>query len=845
MKKLKQGVYSKGYNSFDHPIELKEQEAQTFQNLYPREGISAQREGTSFLDNVRTNLFDVLGGPPTLRDQEEQGMIIFDCVGTRYWVHFFNKFLVYYKNDKVLKILPYPNSGNYKDSIVVDNTLIIQTDVERSIVYPIDSLGRPNKTTQVELEIKWVETSRRQSYWVCTSPDRNKNGQQFSPTDQYYLTQDSSDPYTTDTMSFENLDEADTRMWAYYLITYIRRTDADAMDANGDSLETTVFSNGLYETAADFEKDTRVIYKRKGPVNSSNVTYARSGTSGVLGNYVYWLGDGRIFKITDATYDSNKVYTSVDPDSGDEVEYRIGCTEVSYSDEHSIPNITVSYPKKSAMSLLPPGLSGELDFTTGTPVFEEEGQGYTHVRIYRTLFSPTQAEAKGSSFRFLVDRPLDLSDNSVYVDTTSDAELTGSLHTYNKFGAQPTPQGKMSYVNGKLWTCPSLLSDEDGRAYYSDGIYSPIDQLANLWHSQTATNWVTIDSNGTDRVRAVVPENQDVALLGDNSVWYIQDGDPSIAGPQRASSDLGIVGHRAWSSSEYGIFYLSKRGPALFANKQVRIITEHKAGELYPKQGSFSLNDKNNTLEVDWSNCISYLTHTAWMIYNKLDSGTQHIGFMLNNQGCFTVQHDDHVSINQLAFSKDREVFGTIGNNDIGSFNRTCLPIKMFDAKSDLDLGEPFTCIARSKDYFGSYDRNGVPERGHATDMFNVTFYNRFAGVGDLTIRTYLDENLPIQNVYGYDFESDPSHDYSNGLVMNTECIFREGALANRFSIEWERKSVGRTDVLGFDLGYNVYKNTSPSYSVTEQSVLNLLPQSPTNGIMVIDGGTNGGFQVG
>mgnify|MGYP000713329694 CR=1 FL=1 len=549
MKKLKQGAYSKGYNSFDHPIELKEQEAQKFQNLYPREGIASQREGTSYLDKKQLNL--ISEDNPDLKDKEEQGMAVFDCVGVRYFVHFFKGCFAYYRQDnKVVAVINYPMDTDYKDSIIIDDTLIIQSETDRFMVYPVDVGGVPNKVSQHALVAQEVNIERRQSYWFCLDEHEYKTGNtnDFLPSSFQSTRQDSSKSYYADGITLDEEiakpNEANTRMWAYYLITYVRRIDSDAMDNTGNALETTVFSNGLYETAADFEKDTRFVFKRKGPLNIDNYTFNSSGNAGVYGDYYYdAYGTGKLFKITEATYDAD-------------VTPLVGCVEVPFSDvveKLGVPNTQISYPKSTPMSLVGGGVNqGHVDVNTGSPITIEDAQGYTHVRIYRTLFAPTQAEAKGSSFRFLVDRPINLSDNSFYIDTTTDAELTGSLHSYNKFGSQPTPEGKMSYVNGRLWTCPSLLSEGDGRAYYSDGVYSPIDLIANLWHSQTATNWVTIDSNGTEVIRAVIPEQEDIALMGDSSVWYIIGGDPSISGPQRASSDLGIVGHKAWSSSEYG-----------------------------------------------------------------------------------------------------------------------------------------------------------------------------------------------------------------------------------------------------------------------------------------------------
>lgn len=131
--------------------------------------------------------------------------------------------------------------------------------------------------------------------------------------------------------------------------------------------------------------------------------------------------------------------------------------------------------------------------------------GVASRRIYRT-------EAGGTEFK----RVTTINDNST--TTYEDATADGALGV-----AAPTDQGTppaysiLTYARNRLWMNDTT---ERNLVWYTE--------LANPYVVKT-TNFIRIGDNASDLVRAIAPYDTGMAILCDNSVWYIHmpDDTPS------------------------------------------------------------------------------------------------------------------------------------------------------------------------------------------------------------------------------------------------------------------------------------------------------------------------------
>lgn len=211
----------------------------------------------------------------------------------------------------------------------------------------------------------------------------------------------------------------------------------------------------------------------------------------------------------------------------------------------------------------------------------------THLRIYATLEAETEEIASGLAHRWIADVPVKgsnaYSHPYVYEDTTTIGMMAGALDINKMVGYDDMVPGTyMLYHQGIIWIGGVGSGEDIGRNFYSE---TPLDvEFPQKWCSMFRTGVYFKDTSYEDSEPGTgigVAQN-DIYFFGVRSVWYLRDGDVGYE-PTLRDKNKGTQFGGSITSVNQDILYLSNDGPTIISNREITVLQEHTAGEVWPK----------------------------------------------------------------------------------------------------------------------------------------------------------------------------------------------------------------------------------------------------------------------
>ena len=847
MRKIQQYDYSNGENSRDDITSLAPNEASELLNLYPGAGRVYAREGSTTYQNnnsLSTNLTNEFNPKRVIP-----------------WDNKFGKFVMIFFQDDLndWKIKVRKPDGTDVDVILstytfngivshtfVDNMMLFHDGNNLYRLEPVDpSLEyTDDNPDNFKLYPHYVDHFVGAPWAVVNSglelPDLTLlvNGYQINQPYSGYVNQFNGSSYYESSAGTRLGDGRDVSlMYGYYAISYVRRKASTV-----SPVET--YEPGIIETSIDFNDDVRLFVTRKFPLRS----YFNSSTPGYEENYVKYpatsILEGQYY-----TDGETFVYKALENISGTAVIEldNEGLARVSFSDTttHEDEKIRATiFPPAGLRYNTSPGGPGfnppTLDPTSWTTPNINLDQ-MTHMRVYRTLLAPSPEEAKAQVFRFLVDIPIDNVNASFdpWFDDTSDAELLGSDNTYNMFNTQRLPiSGPIKFYNGRIW------SGVDDKAFYSLQPLSPVSAIKWVGLSNTATDFISIGVEDKNTVIAIDSDKEDLVIMAEDSIWVIRDGDPTIAGPEKVSDSMGIVGPRALVKNVDGIYYLSILGPAIYKDRQVNLVNGFKAEAVWPTSGRSKTNTRLSP-EL-WSGASCFLSRDAWMIFNEQkDSSYDLVGYYYGastgGSGAFKVKFPESFIVRDIGSFSDRTVVSVIGGGDQESWL-----LENFKTNVVGDFGLPFKCLARSKGFYGDQDKNGVPDRNTYQNLYDIKLYGYYDDQNyqqDFQLALIFDEKNRVETNTYFRPTPDNSDNQQGQWDLTLQYGVREGCLGNIVQVEWSTETLSTFRVRGFDYRYIPERNPVVRFADGNE-LLTLLDNTVGVSGFRIEGGTTDRFEI-
>lgn len=840
-----QSNFSGGYNTRDSALSLAPNESSKMYNCYPGSSQPTPREGTSIFSSVRfdgevvytiafkSNTLDetIIG---ILTDGRIQAIIkdvpnIIDIADRGVSAPTHDE-LSHVFADKAVFVFSSKEEYNF----IIDEDIMSAGFAIGSVpVSPYFSV-RNNFTYNFGSNIHPDKTN---SYWWVEPADSSVGdvdpGTMVNPLVEF-----------PNSISSDNLGlNPDSRegMFFGYAIGYVRRIDAEAYEPDGITPKiTSVFAPGSLETNYSNRDNVRITGIRKQPLD---LLGSKANTGLVIsGQYTDVVeedvGSITLQPINSGGYVWDKVsgllYRAI-KDTHNLREYLADATmyilETFYDEANDgVPNMRVYLPNNTELGPLANDVSASrANIDNIAHACHPYNNGnydntVTHIRIYRTLQASSIEAAKGNSYRFLIDLPLKYMQDfnkPYWVDTVSDAELTGSDNVLSFWGTTPPPLGKYSYYHqGRIW----VGGEENlpGRAWYSQ---FPLDATAvrkYLTHFSPDINWIDCNQDTGDFMRGIGETNDQLVFLMTKSVWGVFRGNPEGSGPQRLSNTRGCFSSQSITQVDKTIYYLSQEGPAAIVGREIKLLENFKAGEVWSLQGNvqqdndltgkniFKINEENLKSLRSW-----YHEETWFISYRYSVDGAYQwicIGFFLSDindgMGAWNLvfsqpELQEITSITQ--WSTDKVAF-TVGTSPF-SYN-------FLDPKAIDDLGTKFYVGAKSRRFYANPER-----RERYGNLWDIMIYAQYKDAADLEILVYVDKD----NIIGNSAYQQSLIDNQNRIVASRHNIqfgFPEGVFGQFFEIEWRKVFDTDFDMYGFDMRYYLVEGGIPKFTTTDSEIL-------------------------
>lgn len=384
-----------------------------------------------------------------------------------------------------------------------------------------------------------------------------------------------------------------------YAWTYVRREDSNSL--------LSAYSAYNYTPWETFEGSTLVGYDEKllaGTVTLSGTSLTGSGTTftDLTANSSYIRIDGthECYKVTAISDDTNATVENDDSDSYTAKEFALMprlSTSITTDTFHEgrLEGIEDS-DERIAIQVQSSGSYGRV-FIKGPDVTDAKAQGATHIRIYRTLESATQAGAEALSHRYLVDWAIDnqcYETGDYYRDDTTNATLTGETNYLLATGYNVPQQGRYIDFDTKLW----IGGDPDNPGYW---FYSEPD-IPNVQYPEKYASWfkatqywITCEPDDGQKDSGTMLLAGDRYFFKERKIFVLHNSDPDNK-PEKISANIGCFFPYTLTRMHYPQFggecigFISHRGPAvLMQGGQVRLLYEFTIANLWRKRDAMIL----------------------------------------------------------------------------------------------------------------------------------------------------------------------------------------------------------------------------------------------------------------
>jgi len=427
----------------------------------------------------------------------------------------------------------------------------------------------------------------------------------------------------------------------------------------------------------------------------------------------------------------------------------------------------------------------------------------THARISRTLEFDTSVQALGASYRWLGDFPVSGPNDErvagttiTYIDNKSNATMSGNFNFSLNIGMDNMPAGRtMAFHNGRLWVGGVYNGPDEwrGRAFYS---VPPLNiDYPEKWFSMFLTGKASLtigealgdsvevsgwkDTNYIDneQVQIISISKNDVIFINSLSVWFLADGDPETFEPELITNTGGTEFKNSAVNKDGVIFFLSNNGPARIVGRNVVIMEEHTAGEVWPvlfdnSVGYFhGLSDKNRVQ--------GYFVRDNWIL---ADNDTVVAMYMPDNKkgfGPWKIKFGATIPIKfgiGASFSENDLIVYPYGSSSTQFYKVLCSGVYN-DAGVDMTLHQKSKAL-----YVSQKDREKF---GEAAELI---MFVEFTDSGNLLL-VLKSDYYRYQNLWKY-LDPDPDHPlqanhYANTFRLNINQPIMEGFLGQLFEIEF------------------------------------------------------------
>lgn len=812
-----------GYNTKDDPITLKENEVTSLINAYPSIGSPKPREGTGLFSGV-PQLNDIYFSIP-YEDDDQAPTVITILTDGEIWGQLENG-----APFKISDSLGTPTGSFHYVSAA--KAIFLFSDQEEFNVIIEQSLStspffkvRSNFIDSIPWDGKTKQNSNH--VWsVSTGPGTLTN-----------LHDATSDIYSSakfrqgDDENKEVLRNPDRYIYKGYCYSLVRREDDVAFDINGNPIETTTWNTGVLESPIDLEANVRYLAFKRDPENDirNNIydpDYANSGSQLILENDFVVDKNGKFYR---ATQSGN---TNIDRLS-DPQYFIIYTPALDGSDNDGLLGFRVNLPTRFSPNA---GIGNY-------PIYRSDvNQSVTHLRLYSTLLQGSKEEAKGATFRFLVDLPIEsifddnwspgaYVHNPYYIDKTTDAELSGSDNSPVTFGVSKPPLGTMSYYHqGRIWI--GGVKELQGRFFPSVIPNDAVEYKKFLTLFKPETEWIDTNQDTGDSPTGIGETTDYLIFLMKRSVWALFRGDIDSA-PIRLTTSRGCPFPRSITQSEKTLFYLSSEGPAIIEGRKVVLMDSFKAGECWPKLGSndvlkngrktiFQISDQEKKDVIGWYHKDCYFFSYKYSSINE-DSSAEEIkaaiiGFYFSpigqSQGAWEINHGlpylDHIE-EVISFGSNMALIRC--KSDSPDTQRRFY--SFLNEKVRRDIGSPFVVKSKSKRYYADPSNRNIQGQ-----MYDILIYTRYDDLEDMAIAVYMNEdNVVATSNYFLDGNENPQN-LNKTFRNNIRFGFPEGVFGNFFEVEWSKIYDGNFDIFGWDIRYHKVRGAINKFVTTDSQIL-------------------------
>jgi len=843
-KRIKQSVtnFSGGFNTRDGSLSLAENESSKMYNCYPGSSKPTPREGTSYFSSAQfsgevayTIPFEDDDVPETIIAILEDGRIqaiikdvpnVIDLkdIGVSAPAH---DEISHVSADKAIFIF----STKKEYNLVIEQD-IFQSGIGSPAVAPYLSV-RSNFIHNFGLKINPDEIK---SYWFVEPADDQTDGIDSDKVVQEVV----ENPNSGNSDDLGRNRSTKEVMFFGYAIGYVRRNDAEAFESDGiTAKESSVYAPGAMESNYSNRNNVRITGIRKSPLeHRDDVSVTGDIESGQYG-YPNWNPDTeavRVVKTGGRIWDKSngKIYRAISDTNNlpSNLNNEDLFVRDSFSDEANdgVPNMRVYIPNNSevgkwfgntAASMANINNISDLCHPINNGNYDES---ITHIRIYRTLQATSFEAAKGNSYRFLVDLPIDYiigAQSPYWVDTISDAELSGSDNILSFWGTTPAPLCKYSkYHNGRIW----VGGEENlpGRSWYSQFPQDATAVRKYLTHFSPDTNWVDCNQDTGDFIRGIAETNDQLIFLMKKSIWGLFRGLPEGSGPQKLSSTRGCYSDESVTQVDKTVYYLSQEGPAAVVGREVKLLENFKAGEFWSLQGNVQQENEMTGKNIFKINAASLKTLRSWyheetwfISYRYSYKGEikwSLIGFFISDindgMGAWEIKYGlpELHEINNVCQWDSIRIATTI--------NSSSFSYKFLDPKSIDDMGVKFYVGAKSRRVYANPDR-----RERYGNLWDILLYAQYKDAADMEIIVYVDqENIIANNVYSQALIDNVNRPVSSR--HNIQMAFPEGVFGQFFEVEWRKVFDTNFDMYGFDMRYYLVEGGAPRFCSTDNEIL-------------------------
>lgn len=408
--------------------------------------------------------------------------------------------------------------------------------------------------------------------------------------------------------------------------------------------------------------------------------------------------------------------------------------------------------------------AGEIRIEKGLAVLDTQA---THARVYVNISADSVDVARGLAKRWLADIPIKgtnaYAQPWTYVDLATDAELTGSLDQLKTTGYEEIPPSTyMVFHQGRIWLGGVGTGEELGRHFYSQ---TPQDlEYPQKWWSLFRTSDLFKDTSYEDAEVAVgaAVSGNDLIFFNSATLWYLRDGDPDFE-PNRIAGAKGTRFPLTITPKDREVLYLSNTGPAAVAGREVASLTQHTAGEVWPKLHDnstgyfFSLADKS-VVEGFWFQETWWLTDGVKLIGMLMPSTPMAMGPLSIELADATIGFGKPCVLDKedLCLLMSRTAAGYIWNflkksvhNDNGTnFMLKCKSKAMYVSQKDRDrCGEAFLLKV-----FSHYEDSAPLFIELVCDFFRFLFEMTYSEYTESSALVSPDANISFRNIMDQPF---------------------------------------------------------------------------------------------